>query len=225
VLITAVGLSGCDVVSEFLPPPLKQSSGAATQSARSATQSDAHPDVTKIILAFLGFEEFKGGTNTPTGPGTSKIADKVVTGPFSAKLPRTLFLPLSTARPADFITLKKLTGTFASEFDGETDSKADKASLTGITVLSFDKKSLGISCLKMSIDFTDGGTKGVGTFTSAGGTKAAGTVRASGTIKDTILEMSRTNYKDSGKITVNAKLGKAPKAPTAACKTLAATLP
>lgn len=232
-LILGVGLGGCDVASEFINSRSLRPSldGTATSSDDRAALNRTKPigkaDATTLILSFFGFEAYESGSFKPTAPGVAAIQDKRVSGPFEATLPKAVALPQRpAARPVGGLTIpKKVSGTFVAEFDGSTDSNTDKSSLSGLQVLEFKQKSLGLMCVRMSIDFSQRGTKGRGKFGSIGGTKESATTRVSGTVGSTVAVQSPTTSEDSGKITATAKFNKAAKGLTPACKTLAEKLP
>jgi hypothetical protein len=214
----AVGLSGCDVLSEFTRP-----AGLAGGAGASAPERVSHPDVVSILLAFAGIESRQSGTNTPTGPGTTTVSDKVVTGPFKSTLPVNIKVP--SQRIDGRVVTNKVKGNFAAQFDGSTDANTATGTITGIGVLSFKLKALGTTCFQMTAHFTQRGAKGTGTFRSTGGTGGAAKMRATGTFTDTISPIDSATSKDSGKIHLHARLHKPAKAAPADCKALVAKLP
>jgi len=211
---TVVGFSGCDVASELLRPVPHGSPRVARESK---------PDLVRILLSVLGFETRIAGTNTPTGPGTTEVSDKTVSGPFTAKLPVNIAVPTQRARGQ--VVTNKVKGTFAAVLNGTTDANTGTATMSGTGVLSFKLKALGTACFTLNASFTQHATKGTGTFKSTGGTGGAATMRAKGTFTDTVTTIDSKTAKDSAKVHLRARLHKPPQAAPAACKSLVSQLP
>ena len=214
-LLLTVVLSGCDVLSE-IARPMRPATG------KTARGPIKHPDAISVIAAFFGLEAREGGTNTVTGPGTSQVTDKLVSGPFNATLPINIAVP---GKSQGRVVTNKVKGTFIAKFNGTTNSNTDMSSLNGIGVLKFKLKALGTACFTMGESFTQHGSHGSGTFKSTGGTGGAATMRAHGTVTDTVTTIDSSTSKDKGKIHIHAKLHRPSKAASADCTALAAQLP
>ena len=216
--VLALLLSGCDFNDEFFP--FRAGRGAATSGAPGQETGTA----VAFLVGFIDHEGFESGSFTPTGATTADVHDKTVGGPFKATLPFTVLVPGGRASRVQGVRTKVLKGTFIADLNGSTDSSTGTAQMTGLGVLRYKIKGLGFACFQMRGTFTDKGTKGTGTFSSLGGTKASARTRVRGTFKDTIAP-STSGSTDKGKLRGRAKFRRPPKAPPAACRTLAAKLP
>jgi hypothetical protein len=216
--VLALVLSGCDFNDEFFP----------FRAGHGANSSGAPGEATGAAVAFLvGFtdaEGFESGSFTPTGPTTADVHDKTVTGPFKATLPFPVIIPNGRVSRPQGVKTRVLKGTFIADLNGSTDSSTGTAQMTGLGVLKYKIKGLGFACFQMSGTFSQHGTKGSGSFSSLGGTKASARTRVRGTFKDTVTPTTAGST-DKGKLRGMAKFRRPPKAPPAACKTLAAKLP